>query len=689
MPRAHAAQALLPEWTGPRGSPSAVVAAAQFLDFFQKEEAGLALIGPALSYAASLAASGTAGGADAAYIANRLRPLAAEILSQRPATVEEEARLHERLAALRHLAGFLAPAQRAAVNDRYEGIADKRRERLTAEIEKAVAGWGRPGGLLTDEQLNLTPAHYEQARRIYGGLFSLRPAGPVEPVLADSGEKTHFQVGDEVKIGLSTFDYSRFIEGTVERLILEGKALVGLVVQRPADSGPGSATYRQTPPPDLVWLNDVDPSQATIVKRGSAARPQAVQASEVPEPESSFPIFFEYGKRQMAPIAPGDRVTLYFKEKNGQRIILGHERVEQLVRDANGNPVGLRFKYPYDYRRSDWGAHHYDPARVAEDGLVTVYFREILRLVFCRLETSMPIFFQFHFPRSRWRASGQPNAYAWLPALGAALWAPADSGEFTLRLRRGTQPLDEQAPVSVGDELLLSIKDPTNEARGAYFKRAVVLEILKDEAGKTYGFRTESDKTEEFGDPTTIARLEDFDRDDSFIETEPRSTRAHALPGAWGKRGPYVPHIAEGHHEYYDEEKAREFWERIFGSPEEFVRRLLHGIGWAAGFNEDEAASKFDYDPATLTPWEGAPIPFDQWLERFSIARHPIAQVLWARWVLRVDESASKDEIIRSYRSLFKRFHADWKLQRGDGGAQSHAASLIGEAKGILLPKRR
>ncbi|MFA6317461.1 MAG: hypothetical protein WC943_08580 [Elusimicrobiota bacterium] len=93
-------------------------------------------------------------------------------------------------------------ARRLSVDKPEEAVAADAGQASPGKPEARLQPSFPRGGLLPDEDLHLTPAHYENARRFFSERFSLAPMVPVEPVLVATGEKTGFQVGDEVSLGI-------------------------------------------------------------------------------------------------------------------------------------------------------------------------------------------------------------------------------------------------------------------------------------------------------------------------------------------------------------------------------------------------------------------------------------------------------------------------------------------------------
>lgn len=603
---------------------------------------------------------------------------------------------------------------------RYDRTMDRAQERaarllrtLSAEpLEEAVVAGAafsnarpqlarptRKPTVLSDDQLNLTAEHYANARKLYSELFSVRPKIAIEPLLNGSGEKTLFIVGDEVKLGISTFYveqnaylYKYFIEGKVEALILDGTVLVGLAVQRHDVNYPDDI---HTPPTDIVWLKDVDPQEAHVLRRESAKAAASnegliMQAAAIPEPETSFPILFPYGKKLMSPLAVGDEVVFSFKEFNGRTILVASvsagngRKIEALIHDELGNPIGFKYKYAFGDSGDD--IYEYDKSRISADGMVSIYFREILRSSSPRLDTGSPQYLSFRFPKSRGRIAGQADTYSWLPAIGSSIRQNDDSGDFTLRVGASTffgedipGEGDFQAPVSVGDELLLSIKKP-GTLLGFSYDRYLVLEVLKRADGKPYGFRTERLGS---GDPTSIVVIEDFNRDDSYIETKPWSAMANKTPGAWAKKTKYIPVTQEGFREHFDPRKVAEFMAGLFGRAgadrkTKAFRDFFENSGAAAAPDSGKA----------MPAWEKAPVSYKAWRVRFLMRENEANAAQWARWVFQVHPAASKDEIKNRSKALYMHFHPDLAAGRSaasEGFDREEVSKIIGEAKRVLL----
>lgn len=586
---------------------------------------------------------------------------------------------------LGHLEDIASEARAEPAMQRAKELADTLSGHLSPQLAALPFGGTlsvpRRGPLLTTEELNLTPEHYDNARRLHGERFSLKPARPVEPTL-ESGEKTQFKVGDTVKLGLPAF-YSRDpdnrlwkspIEGRIERLIYDGDALVGLLVQRPDFKHVDGV---HTPPRDVVWLNDVDPDDARVVSR--PARPGAagpIDVSAMPEPETTFPILFKFGGDRAAPLAVGDGVSFEFKERNGEKILVSGRgphgrRVEAILRDGRGNPVGFKFEYD----RGDTGdcIYPYDRSRIDATGLVSVYFDEIIRgrgSPF--IDTSWPQYLNFRFPLSRVRLPWVGGGYSWLPSFSAALRTVRDSGEFTLRVSERYIAEDManavQCPVAVGDNVVLCLKRP-DSLRGCDQVGYRVLDVLK-RRGRTLGFRVEYPGS---GDPTTVIGLEDVYRDDSYIDMRGRPGGASRIPGAWSRRAPFVAEVHEGPREDFDAERFIEYLKELF-------------FGRASRSSRGAAVPKAPKRLADIEPWTTAPIGYDEWVVRLDLQRGPASEALWARWALQVSERASKAEIKKSLRALYKRFHPDMAAVNGVSGSGLEAlAKHLGHAGDVLL----
>jgi hypothetical protein len=474
------------------------------------------------------------------------------------------------------------------------------------------------------------------------------------------------------------------VKGRVEKLVLDGQTVVGLVVQRPVEH---YADGDHTPVKLTVWLNDVDPSRAKVTVRGesgAAGQGDAVQAGAITEPDSTFPIMFPIGwfkgRRPLAPLAVGDDMSFEFKEKNGSTILVGSRdhKVEAIVRDERGDPVGIKFRYRYGEIGDK--IYPYDPGRIDAGGLVTVYFSEILRgSELIRLETSAPGYLDFAFPRARMRGVWE-TSYAWLPGLGAETAFVEDSGEFTLRVGlsglSGKQDAAEgpvQCPVAVGDEILASVKDlRPDTVLGFAYERFTVLAILKGADGKTWGFRTERFGS---GDPTTVLRLEDINRDDSYIKTK----KPYTTPGAWAKRAPYVPEVEEGHREGFDSGRVADFIEGLFRQAAENSRRIREELGLSPAADEPKPGQE-------AAPWTSAPAELAEWLSVHGLADNEAGREGWARWVLQVPETASVRMIREQVRAMYKMFHPDLSP---DNEEAERVSKIIGQAKDILLGRRK
>lgn len=236
-----------------------------------------------------------------------------------------------------------------------------------------------------------------------------------------------------------------------------------------------------------------------------------------------------------------------------------------------------------------------------------------------------------------------------------------------------------QAPVAVGDLLLLSVKTP-GTVLGFRYDHYKIREIIRED-GKVVAFRAERNDS---ADPNTIIRLDGFNRDDSYIDVQlDNEGQPEREPGAWSKRSPYVPYVAAGHREDNDPKRVADFLKDLFGRAGQKFEM--------PGFEDFEIAEQKPTGLRNLAPikaWVSHPISYAKWLAQNGLQRSSESKFAWARWVLQADEQVDPNSLKSTFRKLALKFHPDRKcenlLTNLSDADRNEAMAAISEAKSLL-----
>lgn len=451
--------------------------------------------------------------------------------------------------------------------------------------------------------------------------------------------------------------WTHFVHGTVERLIVDADdRTVGLVVRRQCDRG--HANSPRAIETAIYWLPMLDAEHSVIVSRNPAIVAQPIDtlvayADSILPADDSGPYRLRINRSDLeAPISVGDQVSLYVRttDKSGkycEEIVWGD--VSAILCDDTDAIVGLRIEHKFHWPR-----------------YTEVAFRDIIRLV-SEVRTITGTQYTNFVPLGARTAYPFATTSTWLPATTHGVATYRDTGDFTLLIRRKTASGDieerEEAPIAPGDEVLLSMIDNRPDTvLGFSYARYYVTDIAFDAHGVAIGLKVDDHG---HGDPDRVIRFEDFNRDDSHIESaQPWDSRANRAPGAYAKRRPYQARVRKGYRDNFDPSRMADFFSRMFG-----------------GSAREDAR----YDRPPPTAWTEAPLEYITWLQRERAEDTTRNQATWARWVLGVAASASATDIKTAWRTLRIQYAAETHPDQVD--AYTEISKTLNDAYNFLSEK--
>ncbi|OFZ72323.1 MAG: hypothetical protein A2451_03790 [Bdellovibrionales bacterium RIFOXYC2_FULL_39_8] len=411
-------------------------------------------------------------------------------------------------------------------------------------------------------------------------------------------------------------------------------------------------------PSRIIQIEDINFDKSYISEKKfdlSNQRPLALQ-DNLPIPDNSGKYMFSVSRSSFqAPVSVGDNIdvkllkpmeiqmTKYTSESKTNLI----GKVTSILKDKNGEPIGIIIAG--------------DDFHMPKDREYPILFENISRKDYgamIRLDE---------------RGLAVPGSNVRRPYNGSVAWfadSPSrdfifheTSGSWTVQVKSVGGP-DLQAPVTLGDEIRIAFKYTDGKYEKAARSIVLIKDWVKNNKGEIIGFDVEHLVNHSYG-PNNSNVIPDrilfsqLSRDDSFIYGSGGniSERANKIPGAMRDATPYR---AAG-------DSINESWRDRMNE-------------WAKKGRANQGGGDIVRPVSEYSPWTNFPANYEDWAHQNGVMIGDNSSVVWAQWVLGVNQETSAKEVKVAYRKLAKRFHPDGKGKVPRKKEESEAMTVINRA---------